>query len=108
MNQATRDEVYYAINTERDYQDRIWNSFTTTSKGQHSVAEWLVYMEDYLNEAKHITSRRADPEGTQRPLEIIRKIAAMAVACMEQNGCTIREKADPRRVMDEHGVSIDE
>ena len=108
MNRATREEIYHAIDTERNYQDTLWNSFTTTSDGIHSVSEWLVYIEDYLNEAKHVVSRRADPEGSSRALDILRKVGAMCVACMEQNGCTVREKPDPRRVMDEHGISIDE
>ena len=108
MNRATRDEVYHAIDTERVYQDRLWNSFTTTSEGLHSIEEWLIYIEDYLNEAKHVVSRKARQEADPRALAIMRKIAAMCVACMEQNGCSVREKPDPRQVMDDHGISLDE
>ena len=107
MNRATREEVYHAIDTERDYQDQLWNSFTTTTQGEHTVTEWLVFMEDYLNETKHILSRRAEQDVITRALDNVRKIAAMCVACMEQNGCTIREKPDPRKVMEDHGISVD-
>lgn len=104
---TTREAVYYCIDTERDYQDLLWNVTTTTTKGMHSVAEWLVYIEDYLNEAKHLLSRGAEQDIASRALDNMRKIAAMAVACMEQNGCSIREKPDPRKIMEEHGISIE-
>ena len=106
MSNATRDEVYYAIDTERDYQDTLWNESTTTTEGQHSIAEWIVYIEDYLEEAKHLVSRRAEQEVNARALDIIRKVAGMAVACMEQNGCSPRSKVDPREVMENHGIAI--
>ena len=53
-----RLKVLELINGERDYQNKKWNSETTTSDGIHSVEEWLVYIEDYVNEAKHILSRK--------------------------------------------------
>ncbi len=32
-----REEVYAAIDSERDYQDKLWNPETTTSGGLHEV-----------------------------------------------------------------------
>jgi hypothetical protein len=87
-----RDEVYAAIDTERKYQDERWNIVTTPTDGQHTVTEWLVYMQDYLTEAVKQVSRQADPKASQDALHTIRKIAAMGVACMEQNGAPKREK----------------
>lgn len=87
---STRQEVYWAINDERDYQDRKWNENTTTSAGKHSVSEWLVYMQDYLTEAIHQVSRGADPKASEDALHTVRKITAMGVACMEQNGAVRR------------------
>jgi hypothetical protein len=85
---ATRDEVYAAIDGERDYQDS--KSPTSETGGVHTVAEWLLYMQDYLNEAQHIASRTWGPEATHQCLDIMRKITAMGVACQEQNGIVER------------------
>ncbi len=83
---ATREEVYTALDDERDYQDEKWHQHI------HTIEEWLVYMKDYLNEAFHQVSR----VGTGTPeylksLDTIRKVTALGVACMEQNGA-------PRRI----------
>jgi len=91
VKMASREEVYKALDTERDYQDARWNEDTTSSRGLHSVTEWLVYMQDYLDEAKHTVSRASDEEIGTKALEIIRKITAMGVACMEQNGAISRQ-----------------
>lgn len=58
---ATRAEVYAAIDGERAYQNEKWNEDTTASGGSHSPAEWLVYIDDYLREAKMQATRHADP-----------------------------------------------
>jgi hypothetical protein len=85
-----RNEVYKAIDTERDYQAIRWNETTTPTKGFHTVTEFLVYMQDYTSEAIHQVSRNADPEATDLALNTIRKITALGVACMEQNGAPCR------------------
>lgn len=87
----TRKEVYDAIDSEREYQDFRWNENTTTSSGLHSPAEWLVYIQDYLREAFTQASRSADPESRDMVMNTIRKITAMGVACMEQNGAPRRD-----------------
>jgi hypothetical protein len=107
MDKATRDEVYFAVDSERDYQEALWNSATTSSEGKHSVEEWLMYISDYVQEAQHILSRRSRQEADPKALDNMRKIAAMAVACMEQNGCSPREAPDANRIMQEHGISLD-
>lgn len=89
--QMSRKGVYQAINTERDYQDSIWNAETTASNGQHSPEEWFMYIEDYVNEAKHILSRKNVNEAYPEAMNIMRKVAGMAVAAMEQNGTNNRE-----------------
>ncbi len=83
---STRQEVYYAIDTERNYQDSKWNKDTTSSGGFHEVAAWILFMEEYLNEARVAVSRGSDPEASIKALNSIRKVAALAVACMEQKG----------------------
>lgn len=88
---TTRVDVYRAIDGERKYQDSKWNPDTTPSGGNHPVGSWLTFMDSYLREAQDQISRGADPEASDAALHTIRKIAAMAVACMEQNGVKYRE-----------------
>jgi len=89
---ATRQEVYAAIDSERDYQASRWNPSTTVTGGVHDhVSTWILYMEDYLAEAKHILSRTAEQDAVPQALHIIRKVTALGVACMEQLGAPKRE-----------------
>lgn len=90
IRRFSRKFVYEAIDGEREYQDAKWNPSTTTSGGEHSVGEWLIYMRDYIEEALHILTRTADPEGTDRALHNVRKVAAMGVVCMEEHGAPLR------------------
>jgi hypothetical protein len=87
---TNRPEVYAALDGERDYQETRWNANTTASKGLHSVTEFLVFMRDYTEEALHVVSRNPEPEASVAALHIIRKVAAMGVACMEQHGAPRR------------------
>ncbi len=89
---STREEVYTVLDGERAYQDNIWNEDTTSTGGKHTVTEWLVFMQDYLDEAKTYVSRNAEPKGSKQASHVIRKITAMGVACMEQNGALEREE----------------
>ena len=79
-----RTKVYELIDSERSYQDRKWNELTTTSKGFHSPEDWFMYIEDYVNEARHILSREARQIAYPKAMEIMRKVGAMAVHAMEQ------------------------
>jgi hypothetical protein len=83
-----RSIVYEAIDGERDYQDERWGGSGT--HGVHSVTEFLTYIQDYTNEALHIESREED--ANQKALHIVRKIAALGVACMEQHGAPNRQR----------------
>lgn len=83
-------DVFKSIESERNYQDARWNPETTTSEGIHSLEEWIMYIEDYLSEAKHIISRSARQESDEKVLHIIRKVAGMAVCAMEQHGAPPR------------------
>lgn len=86
-----RSEVYKLIDGERDYQDKRWNEQTTGSRGIHSEYEWLIFIQDYLTEAIRAGSRKPEPEARTFVRNSIRKIAAMGVACMEQNDTPARE-----------------
>lgn len=84
-----RNLVYEAIDGERDYQDERWN-FNT--HGSHSITEFLTYIRDYTEEALHIECREEDETANAKAIDIIRKIAALGVACMEQYGAPLRKK----------------
>ena len=90
MAVATRQEVYEAIDSERDYQDSRWNENTTTSKNIHTFEDWFTYMEDYIDEAQHILSRKARQDSDPIAADIMRKVAAMAVCAMEEHGAPKR------------------
>ncbi len=87
---SSREEVYEAIDSEREYQQQRWNVDTTTSRGEHEIEAWVLFMEDYLLEARKQLSRNGRPLAHCLALESIRKVTAMGVACMEQNGAPKR------------------
>lgn len=71
-----RKFVYNAIDDERDYQDSLWC-------GKNDVSGYLTMIREY--------SRRADVaftdnKGDHEALHVVRKIAALAVRCMEVHG----------------------
>ena len=75
-----RKQVYKLIDGERDYQD----SLLYHSREQDPltpVPSWLIYIEEKLNEAKN-NVYELKPAAA---LDSVRKIAALAVACMEHN-----------------------
>lgn len=78
-----REKVYDAIDSEREYQDQRWGG---PSHDQiHELASWVVYMEHYVDKAKAAISSPST-EGSEEITDNIRKVAALAVACMENHG----------------------
>ncbi len=69
----TRKEVYALIDGERDYQIELWAEY----EAKNTVASFITYMRMYVNNA---LLPRANHE------HVFRKVAALAVACMEQFG----------------------
>jgi hypothetical protein len=96
------EDVFEAIRKEREYQDRLWGD--TAEAGVHNVTEYILFMQNYLREAEDIVCRKAAPQCNEDALHIIRKIAAMAVCCMEQNGIVERDMRDLERSCELHGV----
>lgn len=86
-----RETVYKMIDKERDYQSFRWNENTTTSNGNHCLEAWFMYIEDYVNEAKNILTRIPSPKAEQMASEIMRKVAALGVAAMENCGAPERD-----------------
>lgn len=79
-----RQQVYQLVDGERTYQDS--GEARPKSDAETSVGEWLIYIRWHLDSAfNHVYQL----EETQA-LESIRKIAALAVACMEYNNTPTR------------------
>ena len=76
--------IFDAIEGERLYQDER----RVKPQHSHSVTEYLVYMEHYINHAKAIVSTEDDEFGA---LDDLCKVAALAVAAMEDNGWVKRD-----------------
>lgn len=77
----SRSEVYHLINEERDYQDKKWTVYDDSS---WSISDWVVFIRRYL---KLIDTWTGHP---REQMDEMRKVAALAVACMEFNGARSR------------------
>lgn len=93
----TRAEVYAAIDSERAYQKAVAEKASGAGTGEHfhSVEEFVLYMDDYMTELKHQLSRTWTPSGNAKDvpaaMNTLRKVTALGVAAMEQNGAYKRE-----------------
>jgi hypothetical protein len=85
-----RENVYDVLDAERVYQDSRWNPGTTSSGGQHSVAEFVLFMEDCMLEVRRDLARNASPQAENLALDKLRKVVTMGVACFEQHGVPAR------------------
>ena len=83
-----RSEVYEAIDTERAYQDRLWQN-QAGGPNNLTVGEFLLLAEEYLAQARAAWSKEVKPE--VNALESIRKVAGIVVNCMEQHGAPHRK-----------------
>lgn len=83
---ATRQEVYDAIDSEREYQIQKWKDGEVVK----ATSQYLYYAEDYLNEAKHLIARNSYASVTPEITAIARKVAALMVKLMEGYGVSKR------------------
>jgi hypothetical protein len=102
---GSMEKVFEAIRGEREYQDKLWGN--APSEGIHSVPEWVLFIQNYLREAEEVVCRKAFPECDEDALHTMRKIATMAVRCMEQNGIMFRDMKDLEHSCDLHGVNCE-
>jgi hypothetical protein len=84
---ATRTEVYFAINGERDYQDQKYPMFEGLSA---SPEGFLLVIEHLLNEGRAKWAYTDTPKDKAVAVDFLRKIAATAVRGMEQHGVVPR------------------
>ena len=76
-----RKDVYRLINEEREYQEILPD--TRTDGHQHQVGEELVLLQVYTQRA---LNSWVDNPGDLKALCEIRKVAAIAVRCLENHG----------------------
>ncbi len=72
--------------SELNYQSKRWNKDTTSTAGVHDIFEFATFIKDYNNEMIHILSRKGEPVASEEAMHIIRKIAAMCISALYQNG----------------------
>lgn len=78
-----RQDVYKAIDSERDYQNNKWGDLDS----KNSLGDFLIYMEKALHNAKHSYFG----QGTENiSLHNVRQVVAIAVAAMEKFGVPSR------------------
>jgi hypothetical protein len=82
MNRA---DVFKLVDGEREYQNSLPHH-NQEQDAATSVAAWLIYMETHLAKAKE-RIYFLDPA---KALAEVRKVAALAVACMEHNDTASR------------------
>lgn len=75
-----REQVFTLIDGEREHQNALPHH-SHQQDANTSVAAWIIYMEHMLAAAKDRIYFLDQPAA----LEYVRKIAALAVACMEHN-----------------------
>lgn len=92
-NATDRDAVYKAIDSERDFQDNFVmperRYFRT-----HTLGEFILMLNQYAAQAMQKWTHHSDgdsPDDFPPSLHEVRKIAALAVRCMEQHGAPHRQ-----------------
>ena len=82
----SRRDGYAAIDSEREYQGK-WGDRT------HTVTEYILYLEHYLWEARRraSTTDLTVPINHNDVMDFIRKVTALGVVAMEDNGAPHRE-----------------
>lgn len=88
MPNLTRQQVYSLIDGERNYQDSLGPDRRLPTEIPHTTGDYLVMLDTYVRKAKDAWTNTA---GDPAALEQIRKVAAIAVHCMEDNGAPPRQ-----------------
>jgi hypothetical protein len=86
---AMREQVYAALDSERDYQDANWpQDGRDGAPNPLTIGEFLLLIEEYAAKARFEWAKEKKPE--MKTLDVIRKIGSIAVNCMEQHGAPRR------------------
>lgn len=81
--------AFEAILSERDYQDM--RQERDAGQPVHSVEDFLLFMQHYMTKTIAVASETWGPDAKPKTLDMMRKVVALGVACMEQHGCPRRE-----------------
>ncbi len=92
LKKIKREEVYEAINTERKYQDKL--GANRTAGEEHTVGDYVTMMQHYQNALVEAWTVNA---GDDVALDVMRKIAGIAVHCMEDHGAPERKILSPTK-----------
>ena len=85
-----RSKVYELIDGEREYQDSKWpQDVWSNVSNPLTVGEFVLLMEHYLTQAREIWIQEKKPN--QMTTDLVRKVAGIAVNCMEQHGAPSRK-----------------
>ena len=85
----TREEVYKAIDSERDYQDKTW----PRSKDLSVLGE-MTLVRQYIRQFEDHYQEDDDAPGWDVPpacMDDLRKITTILVRAMENNGAPLRD-----------------
>lgn len=85
---ASRADVYAAIDSERAYQNSLGGDRREPREINHSVGDYLTMLRFYVTKADQAWT---DNPGTDAAMNVIRKIAGIAVRAMEEHGAPRRE-----------------
>lgn len=88
---TSRTEVYAALDSERDYQDKRWGDTLSDNRpgsGERTLDEFALYIAAYATELVKVAGTTSD---TAEKLNFVRKVGGLAVACMEQHGAPKRD-----------------
>ena len=93
--ETPRAAVYAAIDSERDYQTRVWreNAGLSATEPVRTVAEELLMLEEYVAKARAawtVAPRATEVEVTT---DVLRKCAGICVRAMENHGAPMRKPA---------------
>lgn len=87
-----REDIYKLIDGERDYQEEMGKKYAWgEGKGaaNHPVGEFLLMLQEYTRRA--IVEWHQPKDGNEAALHMVRKVAGLAVACMEKHGAPPRK-----------------
>lgn len=93
MPKATRAQVYAAIDTERDYQTRVWreNAGLDETQPVRTVAEELLMLEDYVARARTAWTNAPRATEVEITADVLRKCAGICVRALENHGAPHRK-----------------
>jgi RNA recognition motif len=82
-----REDVYKALDSERDYQDETENKWN--HRGIPSLEAELLMMEHYL---QLVREKWATSSNDEEVLEVMRKVSGITIRCFENHGVVAREE----------------